>query len=133
MRIQKSRIRVDGASCLEISKFRFITLRNFADIITIEAQKIGRSETKVRILIAEIRVISLISANFACISFAQYCQELLNHITICAKLYIYNLVTTPKSMTNVSRENSILRFQPLRYVCKYRYKNGSSTKPTLKT
>ena len=29
---------------------------------------------KVRILIAEIRAISLISANFACISFAQYCS-----------------------------------------------------------
>ena len=35
-----------------------------------------------------------------------------NCIEICAKLYIKNLVTTPKSMTNASRENSILRFQP---------------------
>ena len=32
------------------------------------------SEAKVRNLIAEIRVISLISANFVCISFAQYCR-----------------------------------------------------------
>ena len=32
------------------------------------------SETKVRNLIAEIRVISQISANFVCISFAQYCR-----------------------------------------------------------
>ena len=124
----------NSVSCLEIS-FRFITLRNFADIRTIEAPKFRRilSKTKVRILIAEIRVISLISANFACISFAQYCQELVNRIGICSKIYIQNLVTTPKSMTNASREDSILRFQPLRYVCKYRYKNGSSTKPILKT
>ena len=33
------------------------------------------SEAKVRNLIAEIRVISLISANFVCISFAQYCSS----------------------------------------------------------
>ena len=26
--------------------------------------------------------------------------------------YIKNLVTTPKSMTNASRDNSMLRFQP---------------------
>ena len=34
------------------------------------------SEAKVRNLIAEIRVNSLISANFVCISFAQYCTTL---------------------------------------------------------
>ena len=39
-------------------------LRNFAAF---------SSEAKVRYLIAEIRVISLISANFVCISFAQHC------------------------------------------------------------
>ena len=39
-------------------------LRNFAAF---------SSEAKFRNLIAEIRVISLISANFVCISFAQYC------------------------------------------------------------
>ena len=34
------------------------------------------SEAKVRNLIAEIRVVSLISANFVCISFAQYCKSI---------------------------------------------------------
>ena len=56
------------------AKFRFYSshcLRNFADIRTVEALKFAAfsSETKVRNLITEIRVISLISANFACIFF----------------------------------------------------------------
>ena len=34
-----------------------------------------------------------------------------DNTNVCAKLYIKNLVTTPKSMTNDSRENSMLRFQ----------------------
>ena len=34
-----------------------------------------------------------------------------DNINICAKLYIKNLVTTPKSITNDSGENSMLRFQ----------------------
>ena len=40
-----------------------------------------------------------------------YLWELINCIEICVKL-IKNLVTTPKSTTNASRENSILRFLP---------------------
>ena len=40
-----------------------------------------------------------------------YLEELINRIEICVKL-IKNLVTTPKSTTNASRKNSILRFQP---------------------
>ena len=37
------------------------------------------SEAKVRNLIAEIRIISRISTNFVCISFAQYCMVLSEH------------------------------------------------------
>ena len=43
--------------------------------------------------------------------YVAYLQELINRIEICAKL-IKNLLTTPKLMTNASRENYILRFQP---------------------
>ena len=67
------------------TKFRLMR-RNFVSINhlaceispTLEQQKQRNftafsSDAKVRNLIAEIRVISLISVNFACISFAQYC------------------------------------------------------------
>ena len=40
-----------------------------------------------------------------------YLEELINRIEICVKL-IKNLLTSPKSTTNASRKNSILRFQP---------------------
>ena len=66
-----------------------------------------------------------------------YVQELINCIEICPKLYIKNLVTTPKSMTNASRENSILRFQPFALRLQIQMQNESfqegNTKPTLKT
>ena len=69
------------------TKFRLIP-RNFVSINhlaceispTLEQQKHRNfaaflSEAKVRNLMAEIRVISLISANFVCISFSQYCNH----------------------------------------------------------
>ena len=62
---------------LNFVSINLLALRNFADIRTIEAPKFRRffvwSESSQFALIAEIRVISLISANFVCISFAQYC------------------------------------------------------------
>ena len=65
------------------AKFRFDSsrcLRNFAAF---------SSETKVRNLIAEIRVISLISANFVCISFAQYCTVALPLTFPCVIMIIF--------------------------------------------